>query len=885
MSAFVFAPGVKVYIETAAHGILDVSEDLTRGAMQRVADEVSGFQFGLNNVRRKYDGVFSPNDRIVVMMKRLTWMRTFTGYLNTTPRFSIWPREIQMTASCSIKRLKYYYWDPNLQSSQNLVYNSLRLQSDGSAPDGGIKQVVINLLEEVVDWSASKALGDAALAGSRVHIGGIPAHWYNFAAKAAAAVVANQREEAALALELLVSMGASATIAGVNQPSGAVGAVTPDVYAGLRLDQTQADLAGIIVATTLNEGLTHRDAEFAIGCVLQESMLRNLTGGDRDSVGLFQQRPSQGWGTVAECRDPVHATKSFLKHLKGISNRYSMSFTAVIQQVQRSGYPNAYAKWEPAAKAIVDKYVASSATGPSTTSGAAIQNGVALDGSTANSPQTAGKTSGAHMIGVARQLVAKNVPYEYGSTAAYNNPNPPTLDCTAFIEWVYYQSLGLAKNGGMPTESGALYLWAISNGGQKITPAQAFQIPGALVFRGSAPTPEGIGHVEMVVNGAETIGTRKTGTNASAVKSDPSKWDYACTLPNVEYPPGAVAPSSAALAETGGGVSVLSQLLSSSSAGVRDEEGSALADSLFGSGPWVNYVTWGNTGFATDLIGIRALQNDEPILPYITNLMNSTMRQFCSAPNGDFMAWFPDYYGLWGTAAKMVLEPIEVKDFTVDWSDEALVTHQFVQGVQPGAQSLDLVSGEVSVQDPDTTGLIHQFVSAGIATVDMPDLMAMIFGTSQSPLAQRDFLKEVYERFGARPSNAQFPGITGFNGEFFMAVFLFMQAWTYQYTANIELTFMPELWPGMLIQFPAYNFQAYVVQVEHNFAFGEGGGFSTRINIAAPARIKDIGPHDKLAGLPIAGPLPETVAEAKKNKAKVQAAKGVSTRTGSVRAI
>jgi hypothetical protein len=224
------------------------------------------------------------------------------------------------------------------------------------------------------------------------------------------------------------------------------------------------------------------------------------------------------------------------------------------------------------------------------------------------------------------------------------------------------------------------------------------------------------------------------------------------------------------------------------------------------------------------------------------------MRQFCSAPNGDFIGWFPDYYGIWGTAAKMVLQPIEVKDFTVTWSDEYLVTHQFVSPTNDGGQQLDLSSGDVTA-----ISVLSRTESTGIATIDQPGIMAALFGLDQTPDEARRFTEFVYKRFGPRPNYTQVPGVTGPKGEFFLALFLFMQNWTAQYNANIDITFMPELFPGMLIQFPEYNFQAYVASVEHTVQFGAGGGFKTRINIQAPARIKDTGNEDKMIGLPIAG--------------------------------
>ncbi|OYO17117.1 hypothetical protein B0O41_3830 [Propionibacteriaceae bacterium ES.041] len=127
------------------------------------------------------------------------------------------------------------------------------------------------------------------------------------------------------------------------------------------LSKEQLENAKIIIATTKKHGFSERAMEIAIATAMQESTLRNLNYGDRDSQGLFQQRPVSGWGTVKEIRNPVLATEAFLgvaKHtnnpgLKDIKGWEKMPLTKAAQAVQRSGYPDAYAKWEPLAKEIV----------------------------------------------------------------------------------------------------------------------------------------------------------------------------------------------------------------------------------------------------------------------------------------------------------------------------------------------------------------------------------------------------------------------------------------------------------------------------------------------------------------------------------------------------
>jgi hypothetical protein len=118
------------------------------------------------------------------------------------------------------------------------------------------------------------------------------------------------------------------------------------------LDPSQARYAGLISAIAVQRGLPARAASIALAAAYQESDLRNLDGGDRDSAGLFQQRPSQGWGTAAEVRDPVHATHAFYDALAKVPGYEDLEITVAAQAVQRSGFPDAYADHEPDARAL-----------------------------------------------------------------------------------------------------------------------------------------------------------------------------------------------------------------------------------------------------------------------------------------------------------------------------------------------------------------------------------------------------------------------------------------------------------------------------------------------------------------------------------------------------
>lgn len=112
------------------------------------------------------------------------------------------------------------------------------------------------------------------------------------------------------------------------------------------LDARQMANAATIAAVGVRKGMPERAVIVALATAFQESKLENLTGGDRDSVGLFQQRPSQGWGTPEQIRDPRYAARKFYDALRKVRGWEQMRVTDAAQRVQRSAYPEAYGKWE-----------------------------------------------------------------------------------------------------------------------------------------------------------------------------------------------------------------------------------------------------------------------------------------------------------------------------------------------------------------------------------------------------------------------------------------------------------------------------------------------------------------------------------------------------------
>ncbi|PKT72308.1 hypothetical protein CW362_14550 [Streptomyces populi] len=131
------------------------------------------------------------------------------------------------------------------------------------------------------------------------------------------------------------------------------GASGKDVHVeGLDLPAEQVPNAQTIVAAGLSLDVPKKGQIIALATAMQESRLRNLNYGDRDSLGLFQQRPSQGWGSAQQIRDPVYASEQFYKHLLKVDGWQQMTVTQAAQAVQKSGLPDAYAQWENLATAL-----------------------------------------------------------------------------------------------------------------------------------------------------------------------------------------------------------------------------------------------------------------------------------------------------------------------------------------------------------------------------------------------------------------------------------------------------------------------------------------------------------------------------------------------------
>lgn len=319
----------------------------------------------------------------------------------------------------------------------------------------------------------------------------------------------------------------SAVAAQVKAILGGSTPLNSPAVSGLETPDEQIPNAKAIQATGVAMRIPVRGQVVALATALQESGLRNIGYGDRDSLGLFQQRPSQGWGTPEQIMQPVYASTKFYESLKKVDGWESMTVTQAAQAVQRSGFPDAYAKWEPLATALqqaiapllpnsVGNTTASPTSSPApsdpSTSGPAPGGSVCPtageDGSGFGSISAGSLPEGYSIPADAPAQVQTAIRwalgqlgtgYQWGGSCTDPHGADPMgrCDCSSLMQMAYKAAgITLTRTTYTQVAEGT----AVSAGALK---------PGDLLFtRGSALRPE---HVGMFIGGGLVLHAPKTG--------------------------------------------------------------------------------------------------------------------------------------------------------------------------------------------------------------------------------------------------------------------------------------------------------------------------------------------------------------------------------------
>jgi peptidoglycan DL-endopeptidase CwlO len=281
---------------------------------------------------------------------------------------------------------------------------------------------------------------------------------------------------------------------GVRSSSGVWGGQVRTTAADL--DAAQRQNAATIIGVARGMGAPPRAWLIALATAMQESTLNSINYGDRDSLGLFQQRPSQGWGTPAQVTDPVYATTIFIERLLEVPGWDSLPVTVAAQTVQRSAFPDAYAKWEGLATELVQQLADVAPINPCRET-VSLAQGVA-----------------GTAINFALGEVGK--PYVWGATG------PATYDCSGLIMRAF-QTAGI----NLPRVSREQFY---SGGHIPVAQAQ----PGDLLFYATDRNdPATIHHVVLYMGDGKMVEAPYSGEQ---VRVQPVPWDYPELVPLATRP-------------------------------------------------------------------------------------------------------------------------------------------------------------------------------------------------------------------------------------------------------------------------------------------------------------------------------------------------------------
>lgn len=244
-----------------------------------------------------------------------------------------------------------------------------------------------------------------------------------------------------------------------------------------KLDEEQRGIVALIISIGKQRSLSPRAWQVAIQAGMTESKLRNLVYGDRDSLGIFQMRPSMGWGTVAQVTDPPYQVNKFYDVLLAVPDWENMRPGDAAQRVERSGFPDRYHSWEPMAATLVQnlgQVVDAVGCGQSV-------------GSVVPPSQAAAQA-------IKFALAEQGKPYVWGATG------PNSYDCSGLMLRAY-ESAGII----VPRVSRDQY----KAGG--MLPVRQAQ-PGDMIFLATVPSnPATIHHVMMYLGDGKIVEAQQTG--------------------------------------------------------------------------------------------------------------------------------------------------------------------------------------------------------------------------------------------------------------------------------------------------------------------------------------------------------------------------------------
>lgn len=703
---FVYAPDVAVFVATDKYGVQDLSSYVTSFSVSRRVNSVSTCTVTIDNKYGRFDRTVRRMDRIVVFLKRLSYLQVFSGYITEAPWETVVPGDVTLTAECTLKRLAHTYWDPNAYQSQDFfpILRERALQTD----DGGAAASMFLLMTIVGGWDKDK-----------IQIQKVPHAWVQNATE----VLTAAREEIIGSSDYQTVMDSLRKLIDADGWAGYLKSI--GYYPGDMFGETGAN------GDAVRDGMTDADVEW-----------QKLYG-----KALETSYPDYNYPiTYASGFVPLSALKA-----TGIKDRHGKQI---------------YLRADAAAalRALV------------------LQYGKYMGGQNSTSTQ----------IEVSFHYLTFKQQKKYIDGHGGCKTTTTTATDVTIVD-PNSTNLGKMCPAGI-TDHG----WATT-----------------IDFNSNATeVASWVGEHETIMN---RFGWYKDDA-AHPIDLD-SHWvfkgNWAMGYPSYFKKRPSNAPSPVSFGAYGGAPDVPTEI-----PGDQWQPGEAINpegnEAIFNVAFFAPQIDTASNAY----VGKFAWINDVPLLQSIVQLSSAAMRDFQSAPNGDFVAFYPDRLGVYGKFPLMQIRDIEVTDFKLTINDSNVATHV-------------IVVGDISAPEPHTNIDFDALIGSGMVTIEQSEVMKMVFGlkTDQDITG---FATEFMQKFGMRPYREDAFQIRNIGWLWLIALHRWEQAWANQWMARVSFTFMPELYPGMRIELMDRDphLAVYVEQVTHTGS--RTGGFFTQAIVSTP---------------------------------------------------
>lgn len=882
MRRLVYSPKAYAWVRTEHDGLFDLTPYLTRGRVQRVVNMPSTAEIEFRNPnmmftsrsRTKKGPFFKPMDPMTIWLERIRGfpVQVFTGYIDTAPYLQLYPSTVKITASCTLKRLNNIYWDMGLnyvnnwlqkygwQGDRNTgqVYN-VRAEGKDLTPkdqlsDGSIGELLFATLTDVADWPED-----------RIHIERLPEHlitqvtniWTAYAQDAE--LVGKDIEKV---IKRYIGTGNYATGGlGSGDSSGA----GPSSVNLSEVQKFNHVYPAHYIENSSGKAFLSFNEWRAIFEALGESPRRAYTyatiargegGGGKMGAypGIVQHDPGDGNVGYGGVQLTPHAWGGgeitvYMNKLGGTTALRNPVITGMVAIKLNDLSGGHFEPWGGGGNSGANRSKYLDEDPP-----ANVRSVLNREKQASNDPEDPRGNKSANQASVESFTSGGKLKNNSDSPVASKSNNVGTTRFDAIVAEAnrmdHLAQSGTPYSNARPPSDTTGY--DCSSSCAQLMQAAGYQVPYFSTANAPQYMVEGKGdHLTFWNN--DYSGTGGNSVHMFA-EIDGRQWGTGDGLCGHWYPHSTSGfkpyhlkfldepykvPRGADLS-TGGGVSQgdtgasWNDVLSTSKA-------AAFVQSFQFPGLMESFESMA-------LTGPKALLNDTPLFPFIDQLSKAALRSFQSLPNGDFYAFYPDYFGTIGDRQPYwEIDDIEILEGQIMLTDESLATHVFAVGdtmpFTPGVDSFERLTstGVVNIFNKEQSGFIA-------ASSDPKQMKAEERVREQhrktvvsDPAACMRFL----QKYGARPHLEESPFVRSRFYEAFLAWQIFDLMWSRQFITDFTFTFMPEIYPGGLISFPDHGVQCYVDQVSHEFDYESG--FTTTASLSAPATLTS----DKLQSDPL----------------------------------